>query len=172
MDAGYVRLAFDLADMASSAAFDEVQQATWRRSVSTAYYGLFHALGHAAATALPEHPGGLRTLWRRSLEHGTMKRVCLQWRAGKEQVSPAWRDLIVEHDVPYRIREIANAFAFLHHERERADYDLASDNVYDRLRVLPMVKAASDALMALWACMDMPTLRVFLWMLALGGKTR
>jgi hypothetical protein len=69
----------DLLEQATHLALRETKrpkQTSLRRSVSSAYYALFHLLVHeAASNAAPNSPSGLRGVAKRALGHAEMKNV-------------------------------------------------------------------------------------------------
>jgi hypothetical protein len=77
----------DLLDQAAHLATQEIKkpkQASLRRSVSAAYYALFHLLIDEGARRLsPTRPDGLRVLVRRAYGHGEMRNVCRRFVDGQ-----------------------------------------------------------------------------------------
>ena len=92
-------------------------QASLRRSVSTAYYALFHPLIEEAGMrwhGSPEARSGVE----RGFQHGSMKRISMQFRAS------TWQDWHgIRQSVPVALQRIAGAFVEFQEERHTADYD-------------------------------------------------
>lgn len=89
------------------------RQVDLRRSISTAYYALFHAIARNAAdcmvgTSRAHRPNRAWTQIYRALEHGAARNAC-----------SAVRNL----GFPPGITECADAFAELQEARHSADYD-------------------------------------------------
>jgi uncharacterized protein (UPF0332 family) len=98
----------------SSSAFD---QACLRRSISTAYYALFHLLIHEAAqrwTGSPEARLGLE----RAFKHNNMKEIS---EAVSKGAWKSWRTPRLA--IPNELQEVAAAFVTLQEARHVADYD-------------------------------------------------
>ena len=113
-------LAQDLLQLANRmAAYEGAShsQATLRRSVSTAYYALFHLLTEDAGQRWQGSIAAVTGL-ERSLNHGPMKASSVQFSNSN------WRDWhgLVE-DVPPALRNVSRAFINLQEERHAADYD-------------------------------------------------
>ena len=113
-------LAHDLLQLANRMAAYEGpnhSQAALRRSVSTAYYALFHLLTEDAGQRWQgsiEAATGLE----RALNHGPMKATSIQFK------NLNWKDWhgVVEA-VPPALRSVSRAFINLQEERHAADYD-------------------------------------------------
>lgn len=88
-------------------------QASLRRSVSTAYYALFHLLiDEAVGNWSVVHQ---RNRLARTFEHGSMKRVCDDRVKAFYGAGQPAADL--------QLKEVAESFSLLQAERHRADYD-------------------------------------------------
>lgn len=97
-------------------------QAGLRRSVSTAYYALFHFLaGEAAERLLPFHAPGLSAAMQRGFEHRVMKEACRDFANGA--ATPVLKPLIVAPVEP-ELLDMARVFLNLQAARQSADYDL------------------------------------------------
>ena len=95
-----------------------------RRSVSTAYYALFHTVLRAGATvfSLPQGSNGSGyAILYRSFDHGRMKRVCDE--IAKPALSPSMRRTLRRPAIYHRLRAFATAFVSLQQSRHVADYD-------------------------------------------------
>lgn len=92
-------------------------QASLRRAVSTAYYGLFHLLVEDAALRWPGSPEA-RTGIERSFNHGSMRAISERFRTN------TWKDWVGNIAViPNDLTVVAFAFATLQEQRHKADYD-------------------------------------------------
>jgi uncharacterized protein (UPF0332 family) len=115
-----VGLARDLLEQAKHLAVYEgsnPSQAALRRSVSTAYYALFHLLVEDAAQRWQGSMAAVTGL-ERALNHGPMKNSSLQFR------SPTWTDWHdIDQPVPPELRSVALAFIELQEKRHTADYN-------------------------------------------------
>jgi hypothetical protein len=88
------------------------KEASLRRAVSTAYYGLFHLLIHEACEMLvPKRRSDLRHQLARGFEHRRMKEAAQA--AGKNSQATVG------------LRNVAKTFVLLQEERHEADYSLA-----------------------------------------------
>ena len=106
-------------------------QANLRRTVSTAYYAVFHCLAGAAADLLI---GRRRSpAWHqvyRALEHGSAKSAC--------------RNKQAMQGFPPEIQDFADTFAALQDARHQADYAL--EGQYNILDVLVVIDRAENAI--------------------------
>lgn len=89
-------------------------QVVLRRSVSTAYYAMFHALAANGANLLVGGIGASRNdeAWRqvyRALEHGAAKNAC--------------NDKTRLASFPQGIQDFGNMFVAMQEKRHKADYD-------------------------------------------------
>ena len=89
-------------------------EANLRRAISTAYYALFHCLAENCADMMVGGSGARRSrdAWRqvyRSLEHGTARRRCGDWRAMQ--------------NYPAVVTNFATDFVEMQDLRHTADYD-------------------------------------------------
>lgn len=108
-----------------------------RRSVSTAYYALFHLLLDNAARRWNGPPES-GTAIQRAFNHGSMKTVSLQFQKAM------WIDWHgTSHTIPPALRRVASAFVALQEERHSADYDRHEQfNATDTQSVLSMAAGA------------------------------
>jgi hypothetical protein len=132
------------------------KQASLRRSVSAAYYALFHLLvAEGAKRISPNKPVGLSLVIQRSFNHGEMRNVCHSFVLGhvaaikpnqkpENIVNPpeATRRLISLPLDP-RLFNLTQAFIALQEARHEADYN--PEKQWNRLAVLGHVKTAQDA---------------------------
>jgi uncharacterized protein (UPF0332 family) len=117
------------------------KQASLRRAVSAAYYGLFHELISAGTLLLL---GGrvrrrMRGLLSREFEHGAMRGAA---KAFSGTSTNAWAGLL-EAPVSYDLNEVASTFVDLQSHRHTADYDV--DTRFTRSDVLTLVSRAELA---------------------------
>lgn len=112
-------------------------QARLRRSVSSSYYAMFHALGRLCADSLVGTQPGKRSnkAWvevYRGLEHGPCYNACKRAAAVP---------------FPQKIKDFADAFYQLQDDRHRADYDPVSRfSKYDAQKAHELAKDAISAL--------------------------
>jgi hypothetical protein len=109
-------------------------QASLRRSVSTAYYALFHLLiqeGSANWSRLDT-----RDYLARAFEHRTMKDA-------STRAENATYDAAVPPQVVAKLRSVARAFRELQHQRHLADYSNATK--WDRIKASAKVNQSKTA---------------------------
>jgi hypothetical protein len=107
------------------------KQATLRRAVSTAYYGLFHFLIEESTVLLcgaGRGDAGFRQLAARAFAHREMKSACAEFlKPNPQQVRPLlrplWTKLVIVNNPEAKM--IAQTFIDLHGDRQIADYDLS-----------------------------------------------
>ncbi len=107
------------------------KQATLRRAVSTAYYGLFHFLIEESTALLfgvGQGDAAFRHLAARAFIHGKMKLVCKEFvkpspRDVHDLLQPFWVRLGVANNQQARL--VAQTFIDLQDDRHTADYDLS-----------------------------------------------
>lgn len=105
------------------------KQASLRRSISTAYYSLFHFLIEEC-THLTAGQGTHRQLMRhlaaRSFNHGKMKGVCTEFRK-RTPSSPALQAVWSQYSPHLNgdIQTLTLAFEYLQEFRHNADYNLS-----------------------------------------------
>ena len=97
-----------------------------RRSISTAYYALFHFLLDEAALKIVGAGNGLRIrrrLFIRAITHSGMRLAIdkIQGQAINESLAPFFGSTEI---APRFARNLAKAFADAHGKRQSADYDL------------------------------------------------
>jgi hypothetical protein len=90
------------------------KQGHLRRSISSAYYAMFHALARCCADLLIGGPGAKRSkpAWRqvyRALDHGTARSAC----SSKTMIAK----------FPREIQDFSDVFVQLQSKRHQADYD-------------------------------------------------
>jgi len=109
-------------------------QASLRRSVSTAYYALFHLLIQEASANWSR--ADTRDYLARAFEHRTMKQACT-WAEN------ATYDPAISPQVVAKLRSVARAFRELQLQRHLADYSNATR--WDRLKASAKVNQANTA---------------------------
>jgi uncharacterized protein (UPF0332 family) len=106
-----------LAGRLANPAPEDPQQASFRRSISTAYYALFHLLVQDA-TQTWNGSATARFGLERKFDHKTMKEVSNTVLRG------SWRGWSTPSPVPpAELRAIAKVFVDLQEARQQADYD-------------------------------------------------
>ncbi len=109
-------------------------QANLRRTISTAYYAVFHSLARMIADLIVGSKVKDRDeAWHqayRALEHGKAKNARLNQEAMLK--------------FPSEIREFADTFAVLQAARQRADYSL--EDRYSKVDANAAIDAAHDAI--------------------------
>lgn len=111
------------------------KQASLRRSVSAAYYALFHRLTFDGTRfLLPARQGALRDAARRAFDHGDMRAVAKAF-AGGTPPSP-WAGIPTVAPVPGEIRRTAQLFVDLQQKRHAADYDVRATFTRSEVRSL------------------------------------
>jgi uncharacterized protein (UPF0332 family) len=119
-----------------------------RRTISTAYYALFHYLIDKAACDLAGSDRGSSAfrLVYRSFDHGEMKRACEQVNSKQPFKSDTQHILGIAQFCP-EIRNCAASFVELQQQRHRADYDPgATFRVADTKSVIEKAKSAIESL--------------------------
>jgi uncharacterized protein (UPF0332 family) len=107
------------------------KQATLRRAVSTAYYGLFHFLIEESTILLfggAQSDAAFRQLAARAFVHGKMKSACKEFVKPNPQdvhdlLQPFWATLAIANNAEARL--VAQTFVDLQDDRHTSDYDLA-----------------------------------------------
>lgn len=147
------------------------KQAFRRRSISTAYYALFHRLAHDSATLFfpssPDAPVFAATT--RALDHRTMLNVC-QGFAGQSVPKGAVQQLMETVAISDELRQVSRCFVKLQGLRHRADYDVIArfSTTEARERCLDVKSAFAD----LDKCQSDPAFRLFLACLLFANAWR
>ena len=141
-------LATDLLDQARRLARHEPRrpkQASLRRSVSTAYYALFHLLVDDAVRRLIAGADreALRRCLGRAFAHGTMKKAASQFAKGHDGVSPKLRPALNGRQLQNELMQLARTFVDLQQARHEADYDLLRR--FGRVEVLDLLDEVERA---------------------------
>ena len=131
----------DLARHLSTRERTRPKQASLRRSVSTAYYALFHLLTSEAVSLIGSNMSlvGTRKI-QRWFDHSEMKRVSGMFSAANapKAIAP-----ILGAPVSADLQYIAQAFIKLQEARHEADYDLESS--WTKLTAQELVEVARNS---------------------------
>lgn len=140
-------LADDLLVLAGEMANGGASQARLRRTISTAYYSLFHLLIESAGAAVADRPELARTVGR-SLAHGEMLKVARWFEVGSGGLPAFLHDPYAPHSAPVtaEIMKVASAFVLLLKERQAADYD--STRTYSQADADDLVEETRQAFAA------------------------
>jgi uncharacterized protein (UPF0332 family) len=123
------------------------KQASLRRAISTAYYGLFHCLlASAAASFLSQKHRALRPALMRVFKHREMAEACQRLLKLKAQPA-AMAPFVGGAALPLDLEIVAEAFVALQQARHEADYDLARR--FARSEAQDLVDLADAAVQAL-----------------------
>lgn len=144
------------------------------RSVSTAYYALFHFLTDQACRSMMgagEDPKlrALRGILARAFDHGGMRKVSKSFASGMlpKKLNPPLLNLGV---LPKDISAVADAFQTLQDSRHAADYDPLWR--WERDEVITLVDSAAEA-MRLWpGVRNTPAGRLYLMALLVRDRVR
>jgi uncharacterized protein (UPF0332 family) len=116
------------------------RQASLRRSISTAYYALFHMLiNDGALKFVPNSPVWLRDQAQRAFTHGEMRNACEVFSK-----SPKTYAHLLVPPLEAELQSVAAAFVELQQLRHAADYDLSQ--TFDRSTVLRVITLAKTAM--------------------------
>ena len=137
------------------------RQANLRRSVSSAYYALFHVLIDAACRqtlGTAASRSALRQVMARGFEHAAMKDASRSFAAGRLR---EWmRHVLEPFPIPLELVVVAGTFATLQRQRHRADYDLSRP--FSRDEVGEVIAQAREALDLLDIVRDHDATRLYL----------
>ncbi len=135
-----------LADRLAGLEHRRPKQASLRRSVSSAYYALFHLLtaGSTKLFAPNLHPASAVRL-QRWFDHGEMRRVCVSFSTTTTSRAISG---ILQAAPSADLQFVARTFVRLQAARHEADYDLATR--WTRSTALDFLQVAKDAFDA-WA---------------------
>jgi uncharacterized protein (UPF0332 family) len=151
-----------LAGRLANPAPTEPEQASFRRSISTAYYALFHLLVQEAVQCW-NGSATARFGLERKFEHRTMKEVSnAVWRN-------SWRGWSTPSPVvPAELRAVASRFVDLQEARQQADYDNAK--TWESTTVQAMVTDAQRAFADWGRIRSHPAANEYLLSLLIGNK--
>lgn len=140
-----------------------------RRSISAAYYSVFHAFGlRLSAQLLPQGSAEDQQRLTRSLEHRALREVC-QWLtgnpgAGRQHVRP----IVAALQGDPQMRQIAGITFRLQEARHLADYDHLA--AFDKATSLSFVNQAEFVLDQLDTLAGSPGLEQLLALIALHSN--
>ena len=133
------------------------RQANLRRSISTAYYAMFHLVTSGCVQGFaPPVPNTLGMRMARAVAHSEVKDVCAMiW---KGQLSYAMQELLPT-GASASLQGFSESFVELQEARHRADYDLSA--TYSRAEVLQLLNQVDQAFIE-WELIQPDELNVFL----------
>ena len=138
------------------------KQASLRRSVSAAYYAIFHLLiTEAAALAGSKLNTEGRIRLRRAYAHADMKAVCASYASAttalkfNQQIAP-----LLSFPIATELMNVADTFVSLQEARHLADYDLQSK--FSRLSVLTQIGDVTNSFADWVVVRTSPNAKVFL----------
>lgn len=151
-----------LASRLASPAQGEPEQASFRRSISSAYYALFHLLVQDAVQSWAGSSSARFGL-ERKYEHRTMKDV------SSSILRSSWRGWSTPSPVvPVELKVVARAFVDLQEARQQADYDNAK--VWVSIDAHDKVADARDAFDNWAKIRTRPAANEYLLSLLIGNK--
>jgi hypothetical protein len=163
---GYAEDLLEQAEHLAKRELKKPKQASLRRSVSAAYYALFHLLVCDAAKRFsPQNPNGLQQLWQRAFGHGEMKEICSKFASGAH---PKNLKLLLSAKPSGHLVIVAKAFVDLQEARHRSDYDLSE--AVSRQYAIDQIKIAQNAFDAWDNVRNTPDAAVFLSALLLSRR--
>jgi len=151
-----------LAARLANPAPEEPEQASLRRSISTAYYALFHLLIREAAQGW-NGPVTVRAGLERRFEHKNMKDVS---RAVANNRTLGWAT--PSPTPPSALQAVAKAFVLLQEARHSADYD--NTRIWTRLEVREKVAEVKSAFRDWDSIKTHPAANEYLLSLLIGNK--
>ena len=136
----------DLLEQATMLAMIDLRrpkQVNLRRSISAAYYSLFHFLVDNACRAIigsKHEQRGYRAILARAFVHGTMFKACSSYSGGQlpdAMIKPLLDGATRKYMIAKPIQEIAGLFRELQQKRHLADYALSER--FQRSEVLTLI---------------------------------
>jgi hypothetical protein len=123
------------------------RQVVLRRTISTAYYAVFHALlGRTASTFVPSSLWKSRVLFYRALDHTRAKDRCK--RLGLKSLPLAEKNFFEFDCFSENLRAFANTFVELQELRHESDYD--PDTKFSKDEAKEAIENAARAIECLW----------------------
>jgi len=116
------------------------KQANLRRSISSAYYALFHLLAWESSAVYAAEPG-LASRINRTHNHTEMKRASSM--IANDMLPKGLQPPGGGYTTPADLKSVANAFVSLQQARHEADYDLS--HTFRRQEALDFVESARQA---------------------------
>ena len=146
------------------------RQASLRRSVSAAYYALFHLLiDEAAKLILPDvASSGPRSQVGRTFGHAEMKKVSQAFATTSPGKDEVYRLVRAAPPVPPDLVTVATAFVDLQDARHEADYNTARR--YTRQEATALVESAHQAFLAWRRVRSHPVAQTYLIALVVWKK--
>jgi hypothetical protein len=135
------------------------KQVSLRRSISAAYYALFHFLVDEGAKMLVDDEG-LRALVQRCFNHNEMKDAC---RALLQKRLPHSFG-----EAPPDLARVAEAFIELQEKRHSAEYDLTEP--FLRTQALELIVQAENAIAVWQTIRHLPITKAFLASFIFGKR--
>jgi hypothetical protein len=148
------------------------RQSSLRRSVSTAYYALFHFLVDESTRWLLGASGQtahMRAVAARAYHHAEMRRACSRFRTAVLDRAP-WGAPGRMLTIPTEARNLAETFVLTQEERHRADYDAGFR--FTRSRALALVQRVHADMSAWRQARGDPAAHRLLLDLLLGSRLR
>lgn len=108
------------------------RQANLRRSVSSAYYSLFHLLSSEAGSAI-SIGSELRPLVQRALQHAVMRQACKSFGGG---TLPTFLRAAAPAGLSENLKQLARIFIELQQARHEADYNVSKRFLRKEVQVL------------------------------------
>ena len=153
----------------------DVLQARLRRSISTAYYAIFHLLLEHGSAKLVADPQ-VRLLVGRAFTHTEMSRTAKSFQSGENALPSHLKAPFggTAPQLPIEIERVATAFVELQQARHTADYDLSKS--FTRGEARTFVGQADSAFTDWKTVATMPlhtdTCELFLAALLLGERLK
>lgn len=165
-------LADDLLEHSRALLSGSPKEIDLRRSVSAAYYAIFHLLSAAVAEQMsPDTPSGLRGRTQRALDHSSMVNAAKQFRKQGGPPPGIPKDIDLRNPTSQELANVADAFVVLQEARHLADYDILDYNRQISLRwAQDCVEKAENAFRDWRMEMNSQGAKVFLASLILGQR--
>lgn len=142
------------------------QQINLRRSISAAYYAVFHLLINCAVeSSVPAVPNGLRARAARALQHGELKNMCRDFSGANP---PKVLATVLPVTLSGDLRTIAKNFTDLQEARHAADYDTSLK--LSQTDALAAVQQAEQAFQCWQTIQGTDEANVFLSALVFGAR--
>ena len=150
---------------------DSNKQAYQRRSISTAYYALFHRLAHESAFLFFPDPSDapIYSATTRALDHRTMLNVC-QGFAGLALPKGPVRQLMGTVAIPEELSQLSRYFVKLQGLRHISDYDVNAR--FSATAAKEHCFEVKQAFADLDKCQSTPAFRLFLGCLLFANSWR
>jgi hypothetical protein len=134
----------ELAEKLFKARTKRLEEVACRRTISTAYYALFHLLSQEVSRLFAPNDPQIGVVISRIPDHQEMRIVSGMFSKG--QLPDGLNQSGSTQAVPEKLRLVAKSFVDLQIEREAADYDFGQrKTVQDAVSALDIVTIAFDA---------------------------